>query len=526
MSTSKKYIQAVENIHKKLMTFELPKKIGLLVNTFGSILFIAYYGRIINWKNVPSKKIVFTKGFSKNISFLFINIIVVLNICFSSLLAQSLEKHNIQECFPNDVSLVDKIYTYSTIWNEIKYNFVNIDQITFNSDSLYNATIHSIIESTNDVDYYKILRRFICSFGDGHTALLRTSYDMDDYFDYIPNNIEVFDNKFYFTSIRKIDDADSTLLGAEIIEIESIPTMQYVKEQYFPYISASTYNYRLMKATSQMGDGIKGTFFKGKAKKTNGEIVSFSIERNGDVTYTENNKYWEIKRPPLQRGRIYLRWEENIAILTVNSFHESVMMRIDSLMQIVNSKAQGLIIDLRKNGGGSTEVAHHLQKYLTKENYFLSFGSQTRVNNAYGRSQGNYRKEYEAYYLGKAYQTEMPDTIFVERAIKKIPCPVVILIGKFSLSACEDFLVNIYETSNRPLLIGEETGGSTGAPLVIFGLPNKTVVRICTLRILYPYSLKPFVNKGISPDIEIKETFDDYLTGKDKVLERALKTFL
>ena len=30
-------------------------------------------------------------------------------------------------------------------------------------------------------------------------------------------------------------------------------------------------------------------------------------------------------------------------------------------------RARGLIIDLRYNGGGSTEVAWHLQKYLTKK---------------------------------------------------------------------------------------------------------------------------------------------------------------
>jgi len=57
-------------------------------------------------------------------TFLIINIIIFLNI---SLLAKQLEKYD----FPNNISLADKIYTYSTIWNEIKYNFVNIEQIKF-----------------------------------------------------------------------------------------------------------------------------------------------------------------------------------------------------------------------------------------------------------------------------------------------------------------------------------------------------------------------------------------------------------
>ena len=76
---------------------------------------------------------------------------------------------------------------------------------------------------------------------------------------------------------------------------------------------------------------------------------------------------------------------------------------------------------------------------------------------------------------------------------------------------------------NRPKLIGEETGGSTGAPLVVRGLPGEGIARICALRICYPISEKRFVNSGIKPDIEVKQTIGDYLHNKDVVLERATK---
>ncbi len=112
----------------------------------------------------------------------------------------------------------------------------------------------------------------------------------------------------------------------------------------------------------------------------------------------------------------------------------------------------------------------------------------------------------------------------MEKSFKRINCPVVVLISKFTFSSCEDFLVNIYELPHRPLLIGEKTGGSTGAPLVLFNLPNETTARICTVRILFPYSMKPFVGTGISPDIEVKEDIEDYISGEDVVLNRALQS--
>ena len=92
------------------------------------------------------------------------------------------------------------------------------------------------------------------------------------------------------------------------------------------------------------------------------------------------------------------------------------------------------------------------------------------------------------------------------------------------MSACEDFLVNIYELPHRPLLIGEKTGGSSGAPLLL-NLPNETSARICTIRELFPYSMKPFVGIGISPDIEISEDIEDYISREDVVLKRALQSF-
>lgn len=73
----------------------------------------------------------------------------------------------------------------------------------------------------------------------------------------------------------------------------------------------------------------------------------------------------------------------------------------------------------------------------------------------------------------------------------------------------------------RPILIGEETGGSTGAPLVIT-LPHGALARICTLRALYPYSMKPFVEHGVLPDIEVKPTIHDCLKGVDVVMQKAL----
>lgn len=163
--------------------------------------------------------------------------------------------------------------------------------------------------------------------------------------------------------------------------------------------------------------------------------------------------------------------------------------------------------------------------YLTQADTIRSFGAQTRINSGYGRAQGNYRKEYEDFYLYKAYKNEPPELVSKPKEIKALSCPVAILIDNNSFSACEDFLINIYEMPNRPILIGEETAGSTGAPLVI-ELPHEAVARICTIRPLFPYSSEPFVGKGIIPDIETIPDLQEVLQGKDIALEKAVNIIM
>ncbi len=146
-----------------------------------------------------------------------------------------------------------------------------------------------------------------------------------------------------------------------------------------------------------------------------------------------------------------------------------------------------------------------------------------KLHNGVYKANGNWIEKYKDFFLNQAVQFETPEVVEVSDTITRITCPTAILIGRYTFSAAEDFLVNLYELPDRPVLIGKETGGSTGSPLVIHGLPGGGYARICTRRICYPVSGKRFVNSGIKPDIEIKQTVDDYLKEKDVVLDKAIE---
>jgi carboxyl-terminal processing protease len=344
------------------------------------------------------------------------------------------------------------------------------------------------------------------------------------FFDYIPLSLKDIDKRIYITRARKTSGLDSTYIGGELIEIEGIPTIQYLEKNIFPYISASTEQHLWMQSVYKIQSGFKDQLFRGTIKKRNGEIAKIEIKRDGESTRTENDLYWGPSFN-YSRNKVELEWlDDKIALVSINSFSLDDL-EIKAFDKIVKElyNAKGVIFDLRNNGGGSTDVAWHLQKYLTKGKFFLNYAWETRINDGVGKANGNWIAEDKDYYLNKAYRFEKPDTIFISDTLKRISCPTALLIGRFTFSAAEDFLVNIFECPNRPLLIGEETGGSTGSPLVISGLPGGGYARICTRRICFPLSGKRFVNSGIKPDIEVKQSIEDYLISKDVVLERAIK---
>lgn len=425
---------------------------------------------------------------------------------------------------PNSIKQEEKLYHLSRLWSEAKYNFVNIDQISFDWDSLYQTTIPEVLQSKNDYEYYRILKKFYASLKDGHTEVSMPS-SLRVYCDYIPLSIDVFNHQLFITSINKNSKLDTTFLGAQIISIDQIPTLQYINENVMPYISASTDQSRWMKVPTVLGYSLRTKAFNATVLKTNGEQVAISIPRNGEAERTNSVNRYLV--PPKDRSwdLVTIEWlEDSILHLSINGFYPEEMV-IQQLKkqepQIL--KAKKLIIDLRGNGGGSTEVAWVLQSYLTKGNFLINYAWQTRINDGVRRANGNWIEEYQDYYLDKAYKTESGDTIPISDTIIRWTMPCVILIGEYTFSAAEDFLVNLYEVPHRPLFIGSESGGSTGSPLMIENLPLDSWARVCTRRILYPYSLKPFVNKGVTPDILVPMSFEDYCTGKDLVLQKAIE---
>ncbi len=160
------------------------------------------------------------------------------------------------------------------------------------------------------------------------------------------------------------------------------------------------------------------------------------------------------------------------------------------LKELNQENVEGLILDLRNNGGGSLYEANALA------HLFIGRGTTVQVKDSKGNIQG----------LGERWGYQFFDK------------PLVVLVNKFSASASE-ILAGAIQDYNRGIIVGTDTFGKGTVQRV--DLLSAGQIKFTESK-FYRVSGSSTQNKGVSPDIEIPASFDVDEVGESK-LHRALE---
>ncbi len=417
------------------------------------------------------------------------NFIIFFLIISSSMFAQ----------LPNKLSNKEKIYGLSKVWSEVKRNFVYYDRIGFNWDSLYVAYIDRVITSKNDYQYYKTLQKMVAKLKDGHTRLWLPDVYYDSILGKPPIKIRLIENKIIiFKVLNKFLLERGLKKGMEIVKINDIEAKKYVQKYIAPYVSASTIqNFNVSLYEHQLLFGLKKEIINLEIKNSEGEIKKYVIDRNLPYNIENKKNTFEFKKI-----------KQNIGLLTINKFWgKDFNQKFDAIFKkLLNTNA--LIIDIRDNEGGNSQNAEYVLKHLAKNNFY---GSAWRTR--------QYRPAFISWGKSEEWFNE-PAKKIKKRKGKRYKKNIIVLISSRTFSSAEDFLV-AFKQMNRGRVIGSPTGGSTGNPIE-FGLPGGGGMAICSKEDTFKNGDR-FVGIGVVPDIEIKETFNDFIENKDRVLEKAIE---
>lgn len=219
------------------------------------------------------------------------------------------------------------------------------------------------------------------------------------------------------------------------------------------------------------------------------------------VTLTIFRQEWEEPREiSIVRDLIKvpsLRWElqeGDIAYLKLYHFTERADFDFrKTAIEILNSPASRIILDLRNNPGGYLEVARDIA------GWFLEKGKVVAIED-FGEG-GE-----------KEYKSPGPS--------KLVSYPIVVLINQGSASGSE-ILAAALRDNRGVKLIGERSFGK-GSVQEVEKLSDRSALKITVAHWLTPKG-KLIEGVGLEPDIYIKMTQEDYLKNRDPQLEKAIE---
>ena len=395
----------------------------------------------------------------------------------------------------------ERLFGLARIWSEVKYNFANFDLVPdLDWDKAFQEYLPRAAEQQTDAEYYRLLQRFVALLHDGHTNVYPPAR-IKQMADIPPVSIEEVEGKAIIVDLAGEGELGESGLcvGAEITKVDGRAVREVLEQEMYPFIAASTPQSRDVEAYGHLLRGPKGSRAVVQVRTLQGQERTVTLRRDSSTPAAQRfyRRLW--RKPSVEMRRL----SGGIVYFALNSFgSEQVVADFDKMFDGL-ANIRGMIIDVRRNGGGNSAYGDAIIARLI-DRPLAQFVSQVRQ-----RISG-----FGEFWLRGEGGTVDP------RGDDRFLGPVVVLTSRHTASAAEDF-VAVLHGHERAVVVGGKTCGSTGQPIFI-DLPGGGSARICAKKSLYPDGRR-FVGVGIIPDVEVHPTEEDVATERDAVLEKGLE---
>lgn len=226
-----------------------------------------------------------------------------------------------------------------------------------------------------------------------------------------------------------------------------------------------------------------------------GSVVTLGVLRDGKPDPVILTVTREAIHIPSVESKTQETSQGTIGIVTLNQFGDDSIEEMKKALSTFPKNVKGIVLDLRYNGGGYLDGAVDLVSM------FLATGDVVTVE----------RRDVPA-----ELHSVSGRTIFGET-------PLVVLINGGSASASE-ITAGALQDQKRATIIGTKSFGK-GTVQEILDLPGGSMLRVTTAKWLTP-SGHDIGKKGITPDIVIERSLEEYRAQKDPQLEAAIAVLL
>jgi len=223
-----------------------------------------------------------------------------------------------------------------------------------------------------------------------------------------------------------------------------------------------------------------------------GTHVIITIRRPGEPDELEFDIVRAKIEPPVVESRML---DGNVGYIYLGSFSEAADAQLkEALTSLLAEKPAGLILDLRGNLGGYVDSAVDVGSQFLPEKTLLF----------YEKDKTGEKTEYFTHGDGLA-----------------VDIPLVVLVDGNSASAAE-IVAGALQDHGRAMLVGAQTYGKGSVQMWIPLMNNMGAIRI-TVALWYTPDGRQIDGQGLTPDVEVSVSEEEFQAGKDPQLDRAVE---
>ncbi len=343
----------------------------------------------------------------------------------------------------------------------------------------YYSEIKNIPE--NDHYFFLHIEQFLALLKNSHTKL--GNYPGKTFFKPKGYSILYLNKRFYLQKGNNII--------AEILDIDGKKPEEILKFN-IKRISSSTIQYSIYRALMFILADQESKTAHIKVRKLNGKTETIRLKRERIIS-KPLKKLVETRLLSKQLGYIKIAaW----------SGEETPGLLDKKINYFIKNKIKALIIDVRGNDGGNSNIAKHLASHLFNKKVLFSITK--------------YRISKRDFRLKRSLDNVEPTKPYLS-------IPIILLVDAACFSSNEYFVGGLKD-NKRAYLIGETTGGGSGNPkkFVIPYRKNSFELLVSTWQFYRPNKML-LEGKGIKPHLVVRPVLQDFIKRRDRVLEIAVK---
>jgi carboxyl-terminal processing protease len=354
-----------------------------------------------------------------------------------------------------------------------------------------------VIQAPNDRTYYAAIERMLSELDDAHTGVVPSQAMAEGCFFAATREIE---GQAVVIQVGPTGNNLGLGIGAVVLEVDGQPleaalnavdprlrkgsTPRQRRSRAFQFLTHTPYGEQRDLAF-ETADGDDRTATLTCDEETRGA----ESEGGGDI--------WDFLLPRVKQEVVSRRLPSGLGYLRIPTFGVDLVDEFDAALDGLMD-TPGLILDLRSNSGGNSTYADQMAGRLLDETFVYGIDHYTqRMITRGGRAQMPFHVEPRGeHYAG----------------------PVVVIIETLNMSTAEQFLIALMD-SGRVETVGRPTGGASGNPIV-FRLPGERNVRFSTAD-FHRNDGTPIEGVGLTPDVTVTWTVEDFRQGRDPDLDAA-----